>query len=207
MANPRTAKTPNQDRGHRRVQLLLDTAADLVLIHGPEGLRMDMVAKQAATSPGSLYQFFPNRAALLTALMERYGKAISALAQDIVHEQTARPSNSTAEAASRFLAPFLDFYTLNRAYVILSEASDRVFSGSGYAFSEDEAVAQAMRGVLQPFVATAQQDRLDVVCQMIVVTAHAAIAKSFDLSKASRAAWMSELDRWIQSYLHTLQDA
>ena len=197
------AKPPGQTRGHRRVQLLLDTAADLILIHGPEGLRMDMVAKQAATSPGSLYQFFPNRSALLTALTERYGKAISSLAKDLVRKQTERPPASMAQAAQDFLAPFLDFYAHNRAYLILAEASDRVFSRLDHAFSEDDDVAQAMRRVLQPYVAAAQQDRLDLVCQMIVVTAHAAIAKSFDLTEASRAAWLAELDRWIQSYIHT----
>ena len=206
MTTPRKAKTPDQDRGHRRVQLLLDTAADLVLIHGPEGLRMDMVAKQAATSPGSLYQFFPNRTALLTALIERYGKAISALAEDIVRQQTERPPASIAKAARDFLAPFLEFYAHNRAYVILAEASDRIFSGLDYAFSEDDDVALAMRQVLQPFVSVAQQDRLDLVCDMIIVTAHAAIAKSFALPEAGRAAWLAELDRWIQSYIHTLQE-
>ena len=206
MATPSKAKPPEQDRGHRRVQLLLDTAADLVLIHGPEGLRMDMVAKQAATSPGSLYQFFPNRTALLTALIERYGKAISSLAEDIVREQTANPPASMAQAARDFLAPFLDFYADNRAYVILTEAADRMFSGLDYAFSEDDDVAQAMRRVLQPYVAAAQQDRLDLVCNMIIVTAHAAIAKSFALPEASRAAWLAELDHWIQAYIDTLQE-
>jgi AcrR family transcriptional regulator len=206
MATPRKAKTPDQERGHRRVQLLLDTAADLVLIHGPEGLRMDMVAKKAATSPGSLYQFFPNRTALLTALIERYGKAISALAKDIVREQTEQPPATMAQAARDFLAPFLDFYARNRAYVILTEAADRVFSGLDYGFGEDDDVALAMRQVLQPFVSAAQQDRLDLVCQMTIVTAHAAMAKSFDLTEASRAAWLAELDRWIQSYVQTLQE-
>lgn len=206
MKTPRKAKTPDQDRGHRRVQLLLDTAADLVLIHGPEGLRMDMVAKLAATSPGSLYQFFPNRTALLTALIERYGKAISVLAEDIVRQEAARPSTTMAEAARRFLAPFLEFYAHNRAYVILTEASDRLFSGSDYAFGEDEDVAQAMRRVLQPYVAASQHNRLDLVCHMIVALAHAAIAKSFDLSKAARSAWLIELDRWIQSYIQTLHE-
>lgn len=200
------AKPPGQDRGHRRVQLLLDTAADLILIHGPEGLRMDMVAKQAATSPGSLYQFFPNRTALLMALVERYSMAISTLAEEIVSEQIEQPPGSMAEAVRSFLAPFLDFYARNRAYVILAEASDRMFSGSGYAFSEDDDVTQALQRVLQPFVSVDQQHRLELVCRMTTVIAHSAIAKSFNISEAAKVAWFAELDRWVQSYVHTLQD-
>ncbi|MCA6297380.1 MAG: TetR/AcrR family transcriptional regulator, partial [Phenylobacterium sp.] len=120
------AKSPTQDRGQRRVQLLLDAAADLILVHGAEGLKMDMVAKKAATSPGSLYQFFPNRAAILVALMERFSQELQGLASEIVRRQRADPPPSIVEAARAFLQPFLEFYARNRAYVILAEASDRV---------------------------------------------------------------------------------
>jgi AcrR family transcriptional regulator len=199
------SKTPSQSRGKRRVQLLLDAAADLILIHGPEGLRMDMVAKHAATSPGSLYQFFPNRAALLLALMERYGKSISTLAEEAVRKQLAQPPASIADAAREFATPFLDFYAKNRAYVIMAEASDRVFCGTSYFFAEDDDVAQAMRLVLQPFVSATQQDRLDIVCRMMIVLFDAVAAKSFDMSDAARTAWLAELDCCIQSYIATLQ--
>ena len=201
------AKAPSQDRGQRRVDRLLDAAADLILIHGAEGLRMDMVAKQAATSPGSLYQFFPNRAALLIALMMRYGAALTALAQEIVRQQREERPANLAMAARHFLAPFLDFYAHNQAYVILAEASDRVFAGQAYAFSEDEAVEQALVEVLTPFVAPPQSRRLSRVCRMLTVNAHAAIAASFDLPAEARAEWLGELDRLIQSYIATLQES
>lgn len=200
------AKAPSQDRGQRRVDRLLDAAADLILIHGAEGLKMDMVAKQAATSPGSLYQFFPNRAALLIALMTRYGKELSALAEENVQRQSASRPATLAEAARDFLAPFLDFYACNQAYVILAEASDRLSAGQGFAFSEDDVVEQALVQVLSPFVVSAQAGRLQLVSRMLAVSAHAAIAASFDLAEDARAQWLDELDRWIQSYIATLQE-
>ena len=200
------AKAPSQDRGQRRVQLLLDAAADLILLHGAEGLKMDMVAKQAATSPGSLYQFFPNRAALLTALMTRYGDQLSAMAEAIVQRQDVDRPASLAEAARDFLAPFLDFYANNQAYVILAEASKRVFADQNHRFVEDEFVAQALVQLLAPFVAPAQQDRLVPVSRMLIINAHATIAASFDLPEQERAAWFAELERWIQSYIATLQE-
>lgn len=201
------AKRPSQDRGHRRVQLLLDAAAELILLHGPEGLRMDMVARQAATSPGSLYQFFPNRAALLTALMDRYAEEIVDLASAIVRQQREAPPSSMIEAARAFLQPFLDFYAQNRAYVILSEASDRIFAGHGHHFSEDASVAEAMAEVLRPYVGDGTQARLDLVCRMLVVVAHAAIAASYDLGEEDRTLWLLELERLLQVYISTLQDA
>lgn len=201
------AKRPSQDRGYRRVQLLLDVAADLILLHGPEGLRMDMVAREAATSPGSLYQFFPNRAALLTALMERYAEEIVDLASAIVRQQREAPPPSMIEAARAFLQPFLDFYARNRAYVILSEASDRIFTGHGHPFSEDALVAEAMAEALRPYVGDGPQARLDPVSRMLVVVAHAAIAASYDLGEEDRTLWLLELERLLEGYISTLQDA
>lgn len=198
------AKAPSQDRGQRRVDRLLDAAADLILIHGAEGLKMDMVAKQAATSPGSLYQFFPNRAALLTALAERYGAEIEAIAQSNVRSQAAAPPESIEQVAREFLQPFLAFYEANPAYVVLAEASDRVFAGSGYDFGEDDQVALKMKDVLQPFIASGHQTRLDTVCRLLITTTHAAMATAVKLPTPAKRDWVAELDTLIIGYLRSL---
>ncbi|MCA3697187.1 TetR/AcrR family transcriptional regulator [Aquidulcibacter sp.] len=198
------AKAPSQDRGQRRVDRLLDAAADLILVHGAEGLKMDMVAKQAATSPGSLYQFFPNRAALLTALAERYGAEIEAIAQSTLQRQAAVPPTSIEQAARDFLEPFLVFYEANPAYVILTEASDRIFAGAGYDFGEDDQVARTLNQVLQPFTASAHQARLQTVCEMLITLTHTAIAAAFKLPTAAKRDWLAELDTLISGYLRSL---
>ena len=201
------AKPPSQDRGQRRVQLLLNAAADLILLHGAEGLKMDMVAKQAKTSPGSLYQFLPNRAALLAALASRYGTELSALAEENVRRQIAEPPPNLATAARDFLQPFLDFYVRNQAYVILAEATERIFGAQGHTFSEDDVVQEALIQALTPYVTPAQKGRLLLVSQMLIINAHAAIAASFEMAADARAAWVDELDRFIQSYVATLQES
>lgn len=198
------AKAPSQDRGQRRVDRLLDAAADLILVHGAEGLRMDMVAKHAATSPGSLYQFFPNRAALLTALAERYGAVIEAIAERNVQGQAANPPASIEQAARDFLKPFLAFYEANPAYVILTEASDRIFAGTGYAFGEDDQVSLKMKDVLQPFIASGHQTRLDTVCRLLITTTHAAMATAVKLPTPAKRDWVAELDTLIIGYLRSL---
>ncbi len=198
------AKAPSQDRGQRRVDRLLDAAADLILVHGAEGLKMDMVAKQAVTSPGSLYQFFPNRAALLTALVARYGAEIEAIAQRIAHSQAASPPGSLEQAAREFLQPYLVFYEANPAYVVLAEASDRVFAGSGYAFGEDDQVALNMKQALEPFVASAHEERLATVCKLLIATTHAAISAAIKLPPSTKDVWLAELDALIIGYLRTL---
>jgi AcrR family transcriptional regulator len=65
-------RMPRQQRSQRRVDVILDAAAQLVTEVGYEALTTSAVALRADTSIGSLYQFFPNKDALLHALAVRY---------------------------------------------------------------------------------------------------------------------------------------
>jgi AcrR family transcriptional regulator len=61
-----------QARGQRRIAAILAAAAGLFASRGVEGTTMSAIAAQSGTSIGSLYQFFPNREALVEALAEQY---------------------------------------------------------------------------------------------------------------------------------------
>ena len=61
-----------QERGQRRIAAILDAAAALFASRGVEGTTMSAIAERSRTSIGSLYQFFPNREALVEALAEQY---------------------------------------------------------------------------------------------------------------------------------------
>jgi AcrR family transcriptional regulator/TfoX/Sxy family transcriptional regulator of competence genes len=61
-----------QARGQRRVDQLLDVAAQVFAEVGFEAATTNAIAARARVSPGSLYQFFPNKDALAEALAERF---------------------------------------------------------------------------------------------------------------------------------------
>jgi AcrR family transcriptional regulator len=71
--NPPTPAHPRrQARGQRRIDQLLD-AADLVFAQiGYERATTNAICSQASVSPGTLYQFFPNKQAIAEALAARY---------------------------------------------------------------------------------------------------------------------------------------
>ena len=71
-AESRTSRAPQQERGQRRVDQILD-AAELVFAElGVDGTSMQLIADRAESSVGSLYHFFPNRDAIVEALGARY---------------------------------------------------------------------------------------------------------------------------------------
>lgn len=70
-------KAPQQKRSREMVNRLLDTTAALLAERGLDNTTTNHVAERAGVSIGSLYQYFPDKEALIEALLERMGSDIS----------------------------------------------------------------------------------------------------------------------------------
>jgi len=69
---PGPRKRPVQGRSRQLVETLLRAAAQLLAERGYDGLTTRHVAQRAGVSVGSLYQYFPNKEAIVAALRDRY---------------------------------------------------------------------------------------------------------------------------------------
>jgi AcrR family transcriptional regulator len=65
-------KRPRQARSKATVDAILAATARLLVKHGFDGLTTNAVATAAGVSIGSLYQYFPNKEALVGALVEHH---------------------------------------------------------------------------------------------------------------------------------------
>lgn len=65
-------RIPAQARSKERVERILEAAARVIADQGLDAATMEGIAAEAETSIGSIYQFFPNKAAVFDALGERY---------------------------------------------------------------------------------------------------------------------------------------
>ena len=65
-------REPNQRRSRERVERILAAASALIAEKGSDAMRMGEVAAKADVSIGSLYQYFPDKAAIILRLAERY---------------------------------------------------------------------------------------------------------------------------------------
>lgn len=63
---------PTQKRSRERFENILAAAGELLLERGAEGFRMSELVQRSGVPFGSLYQYFPDRTAVLGTLAERY---------------------------------------------------------------------------------------------------------------------------------------
>lgn len=65
-------RQPVQQRSQERLERILSVATGLIAQHGSEPLKMSEIAALAGISIGSLYQYFPDKRAILRTLAEQY---------------------------------------------------------------------------------------------------------------------------------------
>jgi AcrR family transcriptional regulator len=65
-------KSPSQERSRQTVERILDAGARIFHEQGYAGATTNDIADEAGLSIGSLYQYFPNKDALLAALTKRH---------------------------------------------------------------------------------------------------------------------------------------
>jgi len=72
-------RPPAQARSARRIEALLDAAADLLRDQEPEAITVRALAERAGVPTGTLYQFFEDKDAVLQALAVRFLAAMPAV--------------------------------------------------------------------------------------------------------------------------------
>lgn len=91
-------KSPVQARSAASVDALLEATIQILLHGGKERLTTTKVALRAGVSVGSLYQYFPNKSALLQAALRRHLDEVTEAMQRVCEEQRGAPLQSMGTA-------------------------------------------------------------------------------------------------------------
>lgn len=178
-------KRPRQGRSRAMVDALVEATARLLAAEGYGAATTKRIAAVAGVSVGSLYQYFPNKDALVYAVAQRHF--------DEVLAQLARVS----------LSPGTPLPDIVRGFVKAMVASHRMDAGLHRAltefllrlgpesYAEQQQRAQAMvRGILELRRSEVVEADLDVASWLLVTTAesavHAALMEDGDLLSHER---------------------
>jgi AcrR family transcriptional regulator len=101
-------KTPRrQARGKKRMAELLRAAGQVFADVGYENATTNAIAARAGVSPGTLYQFFPNKQAIAETLANAYAAKNQALHESVFELSAAEVP--LRDLIDRIVGPFLEF--------------------------------------------------------------------------------------------------
>ena len=111
-----------QARGERRITQLLEAAASVFCTTGYTAASTNAIAREAGVSPGTLYQFFPNKEAiaielgdrLMHEMRETYGEALAPV----------DPATPLEEAVGAAVTRFIDFNCQHPVFFALMHGPD-----------------------------------------------------------------------------------
>lgn len=116
-------KTPVQTRSAASVDAILEATVQVLMTVGKERLTTTVVATRAGVSVGTLYQYFPNKSALLQAVLSRH---MNDVAETVEAACATQHGNPVEEMAERLVTEFLK-----------AKMRDVRASGAMYAVSND----------------------------------------------------------------------
>ena len=124
-------KSPVQARSTASVEAILKATIQVLLKRGKEDLTTTLVAARAGVSVGTLYQYFPNKSALLRAALQRHLAEIEAVIETVCR---AEAGSTLQKMATALVAGFLE-----------AKMKDARTSAALYAVSSDVDGARIVR--------------------------------------------------------------
>ncbi|GAC1440867.1 MAG: TetR family transcriptional regulator [Mycobacteriales bacterium] len=192
-------RTPVQERSAVRVQRMLDSAAALLDEVGYEAMTTSLIASRAGVSVGSLYQFFPDRRAVLKALALRSFERFSRL----LHERVATsPPGTWLDAVDAVVDVYVDFSRTEPAAQVLSFGGpvDRRMLDPDE--DNNAVVAGALGEVLQSVVPDLRLDeRMRLALRVAVEAGDRVLELAFRRDPAGDRQIVAEAKQLLAAYL------
>ena len=183
-------RLPQQSRGRRRVASLLRAADTVIGQAGYESATMCAIAARAGASVGSLYQFFPNKEAVVEALRTLYAEEYA----EHWRRFMPRAAGLDAEHLSSEMIDFpLDFAKRHPAFLPLFDAPRAPCASKRHQMIRDmtakllrarrpdlspagarrmaSVVHQVVKGLLTLYARVGTQERTPIVAEFKVVLA------------------------------------
>ena len=132
-------KSPVQARSAASVDAILEATIQVLLSVGKARLTTTRVASRAGVSVGTLYQYFPNKSALLRAVLMRHLEAITDKVERVCREQHGNPLREMATAVvTTFLEAKLGDAKASVAFYSVSSDVDgaKVLKRTGARFNQ-----------------------------------------------------------------------
>jgi AcrR family transcriptional regulator len=198
VAKPR--KLPQQDRSRLTVEAILEATTRILIEEGYDKANTNYIAERAGISVGSLYQYFPNKEALMMALVEQHSQQMSELAATNLNNLFDSPPEIAIPALVKVViaAHAID----PKLHQVLSEEIPRS-ERSPQMQQANERITELLRAYLAHWRDLIQPQNLEMTIFILSCTVeslcHAAVIEHPDFVRDSKFA--EEVSDLLLSYL------
>ncbi|UCL89455.1 TetR family transcriptional regulator [Pseudomonas sp. HS-18] len=175
-----TRKEPKQARSNDLVTAILDAAVQVLEKEGASRFTTARVAERAGVSVGSLYQYFPNKAAILFRLQSDEWRQTTEMLRGLLADETQAPLQRLRNLVHAFIRSECEEA---RMRIALSDAAPLYRDAP-----EAREAKAAGEGIFQGFIAEAlplaPETQRTLACELITTTL-SSVGKQFSESPRS----------------------
>lgn len=195
-----------QARGQRRMEQILDAAAVVLAEVGYEKASTNAIAAAAGISPGSLYQYFDNKEAIVEALATRFVEGMRD-AHAEAFDATDFAVLTIPELADRVVDPIIAFNLANPGFKALFARPDMPPGLAAAAGTIQGALLGRVRAMLAQRLPGRTDPDLDRAARMMIQVFQATVPMVVAAPDAERPAVIAELKMLLGGYLESLAAA
>lgn len=195
-------REPQQARSRERLERILDATGELLGETGVDGLSTRMIAARAGVNVATIYQFFPNKYAVIAALVERIADRLLRRHQELIG--SVQPGGPLREVNEHILGGFAaaileipGFFSIRRAMSALPELAESQAIEERTKQAIRERITQQLL-LRDPNVSDAQRD---LIAQTMIQMTLSMLELSTQVPPEQRDAVLAELRTLMVSYL------
>jgi AcrR family transcriptional regulator len=196
-------RAPRQYRGQKRVEEILDAAEQVIAEVGIEAATTNAIAARAGAGMGSLYHFFPDKAAIVEALASRYANTLRGLTQYATQPELARVP--LARMVDAIIDPLVAFMTASPAYRYVFHATNR----PGAPAQREQCLHDEVRGQVEHKMAAraphTDPEQRRIHAMVAVEFVHRMLDFAWEVPAAQRPAVIAEIKRLLTLHAEMIE--
>lgn len=196
-------KTPQQARSTELVAAILEAAVQVLLREGAQRFTTARVAERAGVSVGSVYQYFPNKAAILFRLQADEWQQTTGMVRQLLQDQRKPPARRLRELVHAFIRSEFEEAQVRLALADAAPLYRDAVESEALIQEWDSIIAAFMREAL-PGVPAPRRKRAGELVMTTLCSVGEHLSRSAQQSKAVRAYGEAMADMFC-AYLESLQ--
>lgn len=191
-------RTPQQARSRARLVRVLEAAERVLVDEGVEALTTTRIAAEAGVSVGSIYQYLPDRGAIIEALAAGYFTKLEAAMDDLVRSASAQPWE---DPVGVLIDAYAEIYRTEHGFRSLWFGSGLTEQTRAADREHKRRMADGIRRILLTLGLAEDDEALARSCHAAILAADALSQEAFRRDTKGDAALLDEAKIMLRGYL------